>query len=54
MGGGAYGPLQDITPAQWDKIMDDITPAQWDKIMDTNVKATFFLTKEIIPIMREV
>jgi len=37
----AYGPLIDTTGDQWDKIMD------------TNVKASFMLCKDIIPIMKE-
>jgi len=37
----AYGPLIDTTGDQWDKIMD------------TNVKASFMLSKDIVPIMQK-
>uniref|UniRef100_A0A7S0M055 Dehydrogenase/reductase SDR family member 4 n=1 Tax=Cryptomonas curvata TaxID=233186 RepID=A0A7S0M055_9CRYP len=37
----AYGPLQDTTADQWDKIFD------------INVKAAFLLSKEVIPIMKK-
>ncbi|KAB0800619.1 hypothetical protein PPYR_06359 [Photinus pyralis] len=29
------------------------TESMWDKIMDTNLKATFFLAKEVLPLMKK-
>lgn len=43
----------DVCRAAYGPIIDT-TGDQWDKIFDTNVKAAFMLSKEVIPVMREV
>jgi NAD(P)-dependent dehydrogenase (short-subunit alcohol dehydrogenase family) len=35
--------------AAWGAPLADYTEAGWDKVIDTNVKSTFFLTRELMP-----
>jgi NAD(P)-dependent dehydrogenase (short-subunit alcohol dehydrogenase family) len=38
--------------ANWGEPIDQYGEAGWDKVLDTNVKAVFFLTKELLPLLR--
>jgi NAD(P)-dependent dehydrogenase (short-subunit alcohol dehydrogenase family) len=38
--------------ASWGGPIDDFPEAGWDKVMDTNVKAVFFLTQKLMPLLR--
>jgi 2-deoxy-D-gluconate 3-dehydrogenase len=38
--------------ASWGSPIDDFPEAGWDKVMDTNVKAVFFLTQKLLPLLR--
>ncbi|MEO7853807.1 MAG: SDR family NAD(P)-dependent oxidoreductase, partial [Rubrivivax sp.] len=38
--------------ASWGEKLDDFPEAGWDKVMDTNVKAVFFLTQKLMPLLR--
>ena len=38
--------------ASWGAPIDDFPEAGWDKVMDTNVKAVFFLTQKLMPLLR--
>ena len=38
--------------ASWGGPIDDFPEAGWDKVMDTNVKAVFFLTQKLLPLLR--
>ncbi len=33
----------------WGEPLDKFSEKGWDKVMDTNVKAVFFLTRELVP-----
>jgi 2-deoxy-D-gluconate 3-dehydrogenase len=39
--------------AAWGAPIDSFPEAGWDKVMDTNVKAVFFLTQKLLPLLRE-
>jgi NAD(P)-dependent dehydrogenase (short-subunit alcohol dehydrogenase family) len=36
----------------WAEPFEDYSPAGWDKVFDINVKAPFFLTKELLPALQ--
>lgn len=36
----------------WGAPLGDFPEAGWDKVMDTNVKGLFFLTQELLPLLR--
>ena len=38
--------------ASWGAPVDEFPEAGWDKVMDTNVKAVFFLTQKLLPLLR--
>jgi NAD(P)-dependent dehydrogenase (short-subunit alcohol dehydrogenase family) len=38
--------------AAWGAPIDTFPEAGWDKVMDTNVKAVFFLTQKLLPLLR--
>ena len=38
--------------AAWGAPIDKFPEAGWDKVMDTNVKAVFFLTQKMMPLLR--
>ena len=38
--------------ASWGETLDAFPEAGWDKVMDTNVKAVFFLTQKLMPLLR--
>ncbi len=38
--------------ATWGASIDDFPESAWDKIMDLNVKAPFFLTQKLLPLLR--
>lgn len=38
--------------ASWGAPVDSFPEAGWDKVMDTNVKAVFFLTQQLLPLLR--
>lgn len=38
--------------AAWGAPLDTFPEAGWDKVMDTNVKAAFFLTQKLLPLLR--
>jgi 2-deoxy-D-gluconate 3-dehydrogenase len=38
--------------ASWGEKLDAFPEAGWDKVMDTNVKAVFFLTQKLMPLLR--
>jgi NAD(P)-dependent dehydrogenase (short-subunit alcohol dehydrogenase family) len=37
--------------ASWGAPIDEFPEAGWDKVMDTNVKAVFFLTQRMLPLL---
>lgn len=39
--------------ATWGAPIDEFPEAGWDKVMDTNVKAIFFLTQKLLPLLRQ-
>jgi 2-deoxy-D-gluconate 3-dehydrogenase len=39
--------------ATWGAPIDEFPEAGWDKVMNTNVKAVFFLTQQLLPLLRE-
>jgi NAD(P)-dependent dehydrogenase (short-subunit alcohol dehydrogenase family) len=39
--------------AAWGAPFADYTEAGWDKVIDTNVKSTFFLTRELMPLLEK-
>ena len=39
--------------AAWGAPIDTFPEAGWDKVMDTNVKAVFFLTQKMLPLLRK-
>jgi NAD(P)-dependent dehydrogenase (short-subunit alcohol dehydrogenase family) len=38
--------------ATWGAPIDEFPESGWDKVMDLNVKSLFFLTKELLPVLR--
>ena len=38
--------------ASWGAPLESFPEAGWDKVMDTNVKAVFFLTQKLLPLLR--
>ena len=38
--------------ASWGGPIDEFPEVGWDKVMDTNVKAVFFLTQKLMPLLR--
>ena len=38
--------------ATWGAPIDDFPEVGWDKVMDVNVKAIFFLTQKLLPLLR--
>ena len=38
--------------ASWGAPLEEFPEAGWDKVMDTNVKAVFFLTQQVMPLLR--
>ena len=38
--------------ASWGAPVDEFPETGWDKVMDTNVKAVFFLTQKLLPLLR--
>jgi NAD(P)-dependent dehydrogenase (short-subunit alcohol dehydrogenase family) len=39
--------------ATWGAPLEEFPESGWDKIMDTNVKAIFFLTQKLLPLLRK-
>jgi 2-deoxy-D-gluconate 3-dehydrogenase len=39
--------------ASWGAPLDEFPEVGWDKVMDTNVKAVFFLTQKLLPLLRQ-
>jgi len=39
--------------AAWGAKLEDYPEAGWDKVMDTNVKAIFFLTQKLLPLLEK-
>lgn len=39
--------------ASWTAPIDEFPEEGWDKVMNTNIKATFFLTQKMLPLLRE-
>ena len=39
--------------ASWGAPLEDYPEKGWDKVMDLNVKAVFFLTKSLLPLLRK-
>lgn len=39
--------------AAWGEKLENFSEAGWDKVMDTNVKAVFFLTQKLLPLLRK-
>ncbi|MDX2202173.1 MAG: SDR family oxidoreductase [Hyphomicrobiaceae bacterium] len=39
--------------AAWGAPIDSFPEVGWDKVMDTNVKAVFFLTQKLMPLLRQ-
>jgi NAD(P)-dependent dehydrogenase (short-subunit alcohol dehydrogenase family) len=39
--------------AAWGAPIDSFPEVGWDKVMDTNVKAVFFMTQKLLPLLRE-
>jgi NAD(P)-dependent dehydrogenase (short-subunit alcohol dehydrogenase family) len=39
--------------AGWGAPLADYPEAGWDKVIDTNVKSTFFLTRELLPLLEK-
>ncbi len=38
--------------ASWGEPLDDFSAAGWDKVMNVNVRAPFFLTQKLLPLLR--
>jgi len=38
--------------ASWGASIDDYPESGWDKVMDLNVKSVFFLTQQMLPVLR--
>ena len=39
--------------AAWGAPIDSFPEVGWDKVMDTNVKAVFFMTQKVLPLLRD-
>ena len=39
--------------AAWGAPLEEFPEVGWDKVMDTNVKGVFFLTRELMPLLRK-
>ena len=39
--------------ASWGEPIEDYSELGWDKVMDTNVKGIFFLTQQLLPLLRD-
>ncbi len=39
--------------ASWGEPIEDYSELGWDKVMDTNVKGIFFLTQQLLPLLRQ-
>ncbi len=39
--------------ASWGEPIEDYSELGWDKVMDTNVKGIFFLTQQLLPLLRK-
>src|SRR5579872_5506079 len=39
--------------AVWFAPMAEYTESGWDKVIDTNIKSTFFLTRELMPLLEK-
>lgn len=39
--------------ATWGAPLDEFPESGWDKVMDTNVKGVFFLTQQLLPMLRK-
>ena len=39
--------------ASWGEPIDQYSEKGWDKVMDTNVKGIFFLTQQLLPLLRQ-
>jgi NAD(P)-dependent dehydrogenase (short-subunit alcohol dehydrogenase family) len=39
--------------ANWGAPIDEFPEAGWDKVMDLNLKAIFFLTRDLLPLLRK-
>ena len=39
--------------ASWGEPIEEYSELGWDKVMDTNVKGIFFLTQQLLPLLRE-
>jgi 2-deoxy-D-gluconate 3-dehydrogenase len=39
--------------ASWSAPIDEFPEEGWDKVMSTNIKATFFLTQKMLPLLRK-
>ncbi len=39
--------------ANWGEALDEFSESGWDKVMTLNVKSIFFLTRELVPLLRE-
>jgi NAD(P)-dependent dehydrogenase (short-subunit alcohol dehydrogenase family) len=37
----------------WGAPIEDFTESAWDKVMDLNIKALFFLTRDLLPLLRQ-
>jgi NADP-dependent 3-hydroxy acid dehydrogenase YdfG len=53
---GAGAPKLDVlvnnAGAAWGAPIESFPEVGWDKVMDTNVKAVFFLTQQLLPLLR--
>ena len=38
--------------ASWGEPLDQFSPAGWDKVMNVNVRSVFFLTQQLLPLLR--
>jgi NAD(P)-dependent dehydrogenase (short-subunit alcohol dehydrogenase family) len=50
---GALHILINNAGAAWGAPMEEYPEEGWDKVMDTNVKAVFFLTTKLLPLLRK-
>lgn len=44
--------LMNNAGATWGETLDNFPEAGWDKVMDLNVKSPFFLTQQLLPLLR--
>ena len=50
--GGKLDILVNNAGATWGAPLEEFPEVGWDKVMDTNVKAVFFLTQKLLPLLR--